>query len=80
MHRHDWVSTNKQIYTDDANRVGIFMLARQFSEYVLYINDRIYDWPKTADVMAVAEHLKYVLEFDNVFYPSEEFPRGHWWE
>ena len=77
---HNWVDPKNQIYTDDANKVGLFMLARWFPEYALWINDRAYDWPKTADVMAVAEHLKYLLDFDNVFYPPEEFPRGHWWE
>ena len=74
------LDSGSQCYTDDPEDVANFMWGRQQSEYVLWINDRIYDWPKIPLVDVLIDHLKHALEIDNAFYPPEEFPRGHWWE
>jgi hypothetical protein len=76
MNRYDWSKKN-QCYTDSAEAALVFMLGRQLSEYILYVNDRIYDWPK--DPTTVESHLKYCREMDDTFYPPDEFPRAHWW-
>jgi hypothetical protein len=78
MHRTNSVDPKNQIYTNDPNSVLVFMLGRRLSEYVLYVNDRIYDWPKNPTT--ILEHVKHCLEIDNAFYPPDEFPRSHWWE
>lgn len=79
MHKTDW-STQRQIYTNDAERVAAFMLARRLNEYQLYINNREYSWGNDADIMVIAEHIKQCAKLDEAFYPPDEFPRHHWFE
>ncbi|RKZ84593.1 MAG: hypothetical protein DRQ39_08175 [Gammaproteobacteria bacterium] len=68
-----------QCYSDDALEVTTYMWGRNFPEYALWINDRLYDWPKITDLSLLEDHLKKTLEFDDAFYPPEEFTRQHWW-
>ena len=79
MRATHWGTAN-QCYTDYPETVATFMWGRQLSEYYLWINDRIYDWPKGGTTDTIEAHLKHALEIDNAFYPPEEFPRYHWWE
>lgn len=78
--RIGFLGSANQCYTDDPESVASFMWGRQLSEYVLWVNNRIYNWPKIPLVDDIEEYLKYALDMDNALYPPEEFPRYHWWE
>ena len=73
-------SNDKDLYTDDANDVSIFMLARDLHEYVLAIYGRAYEWGNSADVREIEKHIIHCRNLDEAFYPLDEFPRHHWWE
>jgi hypothetical protein len=70
-------SAHAQCYTDDPDAVHVFMLGKRLRDYKLYVNDRLYDWPK--EPRTLLEHLIYCRDMDNTLYPADEFPREHWW-
>ena len=79
MHKTDWVN-QKICYSDNSETVATFMLAKQLSDYVLTVNGREYEWGTDGPFYEkLVARLEYLRNFDDVFYPPDEYPREHWW-